>query len=146
MRRLAHLTIAALALSACATRPIGTMVPSGEARVPEGRIELGDWARGSQNGVARRFSETIAERYRPGLPLATATADLRRNQFTCAAPRERRGDPPDMVCRRTIQGAGCINTWQVHLFSDQGGPQGLTRTRALFDKSCSRDELLGGPR
>jgi hypothetical protein len=146
MMRKTLLALLALCLAACAgQRPLGTQAPAGGARIPSGSIELGDWARGSEQQVARRFADTIAQRYGPGLALSAAAADLRSNQFTCAANRDRRGDPPDLVCRRSIQGAGCIHTWQVHLFSD-GAAQGLTRTRGLYDRSCSRDQLLGGPR
>ena len=135
-----------VALAACAAgRPIGAMAPTGPGRIADGKIDLGDWARGSQDSVARRFAETIAARYGSGVPIAAAAADLRSNQFNCAANAERRGDPPDMSCRRTISGAGCINTWQVHLYNDRGA-QGLSRTRGLYDKTCSRDQLLGAPR
>ncbi|MBL8550395.1 MAG: hypothetical protein JNJ73_10445 [Hyphomonadaceae bacterium] len=143
MKQLVLVLFAALALASCAARPIGATAPTGAGRIAEGRLDLGEWTRGSQDATARRFAQTIAARYGAGVPLQAAAADLRENQFSCAPNRERRGDPPDMICRRTIQGAGCINTWQVHLYSDAGS-QGLTRTRGLFDKSCSRDELLGG--
>jgi hypothetical protein len=146
MTRAALFALLALLLAACAAP--GTTVPAaptGGPRIASGAIQLGDWARGSEPSVARSFAEAITHRYGMGLPLSAATADLRANQFTCAGAGDRRGDPPDMVCRRSISAAGCLHTWQVHLYSDAGA-QGLSRTRGLYDRSCSRDQLLGGPR
>lgn len=133
---------AGLALSACATMPV-VSPPAGPA-VPSAPLNLGDWRRASAANVLRGFEQEVAARYRAGLAMSAAGADLRRNDFDCAAHRDNggRGDPPDQICRRTVTAEGCTHTWQVHLYDDAGA---LARTRALYDRRCDGEGLLGGP-
>lgn len=108
-------------------------------------IDLGDWRRGSDAAVLSRFSRSVERRYGAGLSLTQVQADMRSSAFTCAPVRERRGDPPDVACRKIERAAGCTYTWQVHLFDDAGQGR-IARTRALYDKQCAADDgLLGGP-
>lgn len=138
----------ALALGACATLPTSAPSgPSGPAPIPSTPIVLGDWRNATEAATLEAFQGGVAERYGAGLALSTVSADLRRNDFNCAdaPPRAEggRGNPPTEVCRRTVTTGGCTHTWQVHLF-DEGGAR-LARTRALYDRRCGGDGLLGGP-
>lgn len=147
MKYLRCIGLAALALAAsCATLPPpGAEAPTGDARIPSAAIELGDYRNANAGAVLSQFERTIASRYGEGMSLSTVAADLRRNDFNCAAvtPGER-GDPPNQVCRRTVTADACTYTWQVHLF-DAGNNARLSRTRALYDRRCGADGLLGGP-
>jgi hypothetical protein len=145
-----RIALAALVLlSACATSttPPGAVAPRGMA-APSGPIDLGDWRRGSADSVIQRYAGQLVRRYAAGMALGVATADLRANQFACAAPATGRGgDPPDQVCRRTITEGDCTYTWQAHLWDDAPGPATkVARVRGLYDKRCKADGgLLGGP-
>jgi hypothetical protein len=139
-------------LSACASvdtsTPPGAVAPRGGPSIPTGALDLGDWKRGSAEGVVQRFSGAISRRYGAGIALSAVMADLRANQFTCARPSAgRAGDPPDQVCRRTLNESGCTHTWQAHLWDDAaGGGAKLSRVRGLYDRRCAADGgLLGGP-
>lgn len=136
----------ALALSACATTPTGVSTPSGPAAIPSAPLDLGDWRRASAAVTLSSFERTINARYGAGLQIAAVAADLRRSEFRCAAPArgDGRGDPPAQVCRRTVTVEGCTHTWQTHLF-DANNDARLARTRALYDRRCGGDGLLGGP-
>jgi len=143
MKNLITAMAAALALTACATGGAGPspMTPSGAGR-PTGALDLGDWRGSSQRAVADRFSATIAQRYAQGAPLTQATADLTSQRFSCAAGQASgRGAPPAQICRREIRQGDCAHTWQVHLYATQAR---LARTRALYDRTCGDDGLLGG--
>ncbi|MGE3143858.1 MAG: hypothetical protein AB7L65_11110, partial [Hyphomonadaceae bacterium] len=131
------------ALAACAsTGGAPRDVNGGAGRIPQSAIALGDYRRAIAAQVAQRFSSEISGRYGQSVNLADARSDLTRNQFACMAPpASQRGDPPAQVCRRILAEAGCTHTWQVHLY---GGPA-LARTRALYDRACGDDGLLGGP-
>ncbi len=146
-RRLAASTILALARGGCAAlgigRPTRAVTPSGEAGMV-GPIELGDYANETEGKILSGFSKAIAARYAPSLAMARALRDLESNKFTCAAPGKAGGDPPDQVCRRTIKAGECSYTWQVHLFDDDGGKPSIARVRGLFDKTCGKEDLLGG--
>lgn len=134
-------------LAACASMPVGgTSAPAGGATIPSTPLELGDWRRASAAATLQTFQNNVTRRYGAGLQLAAVTADLRGQEFSCAAPRggDGRGDPPAQVCRRTISASGCSHTWQVHLF-DEGANARLARTRGLYDRRCGDDGLLGGP-
>jgi len=145
LKRLAFVA-AGLALAACATMPVsGPSTPTGPAAIPSAPLDLGDWRRASASSTMQHFESTVRGRYGVGLTLASVTADLRRQEFSCAPPqRDGRGDPPAQVCRRAESASGCTHTWQVHLF-DEGDNARLARTRALYDRSCAGDGLLGGP-
>lgn len=139
MKKLA--LVLAFALSACATtvapRP---QTPSG-AGAPRGALDLGDWRRASQGVVAARFSETVSERYAAGSPVAQARSDLERNSFSCAPGQGGRGAAPAQVCQRSMRANDCQHIWRVHLYAERAG---LARTRALYDRTCGDDRLLGG--
>ncbi len=139
----------ALLLGACATLPVGGVTaPTGPATIPAAPVSLGDWRNASEAATLDAFRQGISNRYGAGLPIASVSGDLRRNDFTCAAAPARaegnRGDPPAQVCRKTTTASGCTHTWQVHLFDD-GGDARLARTRGLYDRRCGNDGLLGGP-
>jgi hypothetical protein len=140
--------VAALAaLAGCATPVGGVSAPTGSAVIPSAPVDLGDWRNATENATLSAFQRGVASRYGAGLAISAASADLRRNSFTCGAapPAEGgRGDPPAQVCRRTLTNSGCTHTWQVHLF-DEGGDGRLARTRGLYDRRCGGDGLLGGP-
>jgi hypothetical protein len=136
----------ALFLGACETLPIGaTPGPVGPASIPGAPINLGDWRNATEAATLEAFQEGATSRYAPGLPIASVSGDLRRNDFNCSAAPARaegnRGDPPAQVCRKTTTANGCTHTWQVHLFGDEA----LARTRGLYDRRCGGDGLLGGP-
>lgn len=136
----------ALLLGACETLPVGaTPSPVGPASIPAAPIGLGDWRNASEAVTLQAFERGVTSRYAVGLPLASVSGDLRRNDFNCSAAPPRaegnRGDPPAQVCRKTTTANGCTHTWQVHLFGDET----LVRTRSLYDRRCGGDGLLGGP-
>jgi hypothetical protein len=142
MKKLAAALLLALA-AACATMPA-----SGPTSIPPGQLDLGgEWRTASIGSVHSRFQSAAQTRYRPGLSLAAASGDLGRQGFRCAANTDRRGDPPDQVCRKTVTYEGCTHTWQVHLYDQTQAALGgaLARTRALYDRRCGGEGLLGGP-
>lgn len=132
------------ALGACATVPVAS-APNAP-RLPTTALELGDWRGGAASAVVQHFQREVAERYALGLQLNAVSGDLRRHEFNCSANTGAagRGEPPDQICRRTISADNCTHTWQVHLF-DANGDSTLTRSRALYDRRCGGDGLLGGP-
>ena len=137
MRRAILTALAALALACCAS-PSAPVQPG-----RPGQIDLGDWRRASQRSVAARFSDAVARRYDQGRSISQISADLRSNQFACSTGEpSRRGVSPTQVCRRSERDRRCVHTWQVHLFATQ---QGGARTRALYDRACGDEGLLGGP-
>ncbi|MGE0743051.1 MAG: hypothetical protein AB7O98_17070 [Hyphomonadaceae bacterium] len=145
MKRFLAVAGLVLALSACVTVPAGVQTPSGPPTIPTAPIDLGNWRAATEAATLQGFERTVTDRYAVGLPITAVSADLRRNEFNCAdAPRAERGTPPAQVCRRTVTNSGCTHTWQVHLF-DEGGSDRLARTRALYDRRCGGDGLLGGP-
>lgn len=147
--RWAALGLVALA-SACATvapPPAGGGVstPDGPASIPSTPLALGDYRGGSASSVLSGFERAVTERYGEGQTISAVTADLRRNDFNCAAAAASdRGDPPAQVCRHTVTQSGCTHTWQVHLYDADNNAR-LARTRALYDRRCGNDGLLGGP-
>src|SRR5262245_40192534 len=111
--------VATLLISACATTPVSAPVgPSGSTTIPAGAIDFGDWRHSDANAVMTQFGEAVSNRYSLGMQIAAVAADLRRNQFNCAANVDttNRGNPPAHVCRKTVVDSGCTHTWQVHLF------------------------------
>lgn len=145
--------VALSALAACTTvpasgpsagKPPAAAAPTRATSMPTAPIDLGDPAKGSVDATIARFSGQIMRRYPDKAPLAGVEADLRRNAFACGPSNARRGDPPDRVCRRVVRAAGCAHTFQVHLFVD-GKAAKLDRVRALYDRQCGGDGLLGGP-
>lgn len=137
-----------LMLAACVTpTPGGVTPPTAPAEIPSTPLDLGDWRRASAPDTLAHFEQTIAARYGAGLTISAVTADLRRADFNCAAPRanaDNRGAPPAQVCRKTVTAGGCTHTWQAHLF-DANNDARLARARALYDRRCGDDGLLGGP-
>jgi hypothetical protein len=147
MRSFVFLLAACALASACATAPgAGTAAPGAAANIPASPIEFGDWRRAGASAVAQHFEREIAARYANGIPLSAVAADLRRNDFACAENRDSagRGNPPTQICRKAAAAENCTHTWQVHLFNANGGDT-LARTRALYDRRCGGDGLLGGP-
>jgi hypothetical protein len=146
--RFAALGLLAFAASCASIAPTpggGVSTPSGAASIPSTPLALGDYRAESAGAVLGGFERTVASRYGEGMTLSAVTADLRRNEFNCAATTATdRGDPPAQVCRRTIAQSGCTHTWQVHLFDADNNAR-LARTRALYDRRCGNDGLLGGP-
>jgi hypothetical protein len=137
--------VLAAGLTACAALGVGRRPPPavaarGEFR-PAGRIDLGAYEREPEAKIVQDFSRTIAGRYAAGAPLSGVTKDLAANDFACAAPKTRGGDPPDRICRRVIRVGDCNHTWQVHLFDDSGHAS-VARVRGLYDRTCG-EELLG---
>jgi hypothetical protein len=129
-------------LGACETVPAAGVASAPGAVVPTAPIDLGEWRGPDVGAVVQHFQREIAQRYEASATLAAISADLRSNDFSCADNRDTsgRGDPPDQICRRTQAGENCTHTWQVHLFSGQP-----VRARALYDRRCGGDGLLGGP-
>ena len=141
----APLVVAALLLGACETLPNAAPPPAQEGARLEGELDLGDWRNASEAATLSAFQHNVTSRYVAGLPLRSATADLRGADFNCgAAPAldQGRGDPPAQVCRRTVTVNGCTHTWQVHLFEEGGA---VARPRGLYDRRCGNEGLLGGP-
>jgi hypothetical protein len=144
MARWGALIVAAALLSACVTTPIsGTTGASGAGAIPSTPLNLGDWRRATPNVIMQHFEREVSARYALGQRVSAISEDLRRAEFACASNRDTsgRGDPPNQICRRTVTVEGCTHTWQVHLYGDNA----LTRSRALYDRRCGGDGLLGGP-
>jgi len=142
MKRFAPL-IALIALAACETMPTPGVAPSVTAPMV-GELDLGGaWRTQAPAPSLEAFSRVVASRYGPGTPTPRVLADLQHASFACTENHDSsgRGAPPTQICRRTEVANGCTNTWQVHLF----GTQALTRARALYDRRCGGDALLGGP-
>ena len=135
---------AGLLVAACASLPTspGGAAPRA-ASIPSTPLNLGDWRRANVAATAQVFEREVAGRYEAGLQLAAVSGDLRRYDFACAPNRDTagRGEPPTQICRRTVTVESCTHTWQVHLF----GADALARARALYDRRCGGDGLLGGP-
>jgi hypothetical protein len=134
-----------LALLASGCETMSQSAPSA-ASAPSGALDLGDWRNAAPAATLTQFESAVASRYAVGSSVSDAAADLRRNDFTCAANNDTsgRGDPPAQICRKTVTADTCTGTWQVHLF-DTSGDGRIARARALFDKRCGREGLLGGP-
>lgn len=132
-----------LLAAGCETTSAGA--PSA-ASAPSDALDLGDWRNATPAATLTLFEGAVAARYPAGASVSDAAADLRRNDFTCAANNDTtgRGDPPAQICRKTVSADSCTGTWQVHLF-DSHGDSHIARARALFDKRCGREGLLGGP-
>ena len=145
MRSVVILVAACALASACATVP-GAAAPSVAVNIPASPLDLGDWRRAGANALVQHFEREIAARYTTGIPLNAVSSDLRRNDFACAENRDSagRGNPPAQICRKAAAAENCTHTWQVHLFNANGGDT-LARTRALYDRRCGGDGLLGGP-
>jgi len=133
----------AVLVSGCETMSLGG---SPGSPPPTAALDLGDWSHAPPTDTLSQFQTAISARYAAGSSLSDATADLRRNDFTCAANNDTtgRGEPPTQICRKTVNADNCTGTWQVHLF-DAHGDGHILRARALFDKRCGREGLLGGP-
>jgi hypothetical protein len=144
--------IAFFGLAACAELPKPPVAPPPppQAQAPRGDvipttpIDLGPYAMGQQQAVAGRFQREITGRYPLNVALGTVAADLRKNAFICFAAAQGGGDPPRQVCRKSVKIAECEHTFQVHLY-DAAGNLKLARTRALYDRVCGGDGLLGAP-
>ena len=142
----APILVAALLLAACETLPTAASSTTETGARLEGDLDLGAWRTANEASTLTAFQQNVTNRYRVGLALSDATADLRRAEFICgdAPPRdeEGRGTPPAQVCRRTVTVQGCTHTWQVHLFDENAS---LSHTRGLYDRRCGNEGLLGGP-
>lgn len=138
--------VAAVALAACETVSTGAPAPSAPAAIPNTPLSLGEYRNATPAATFTEFEQIVAGRYAAGLPLSAVMADLRGAQFACAAPNpgDGRGDPPAQVCRRAINANNCRHTWQVHVWDAQNDAR-VSRTRALYDRSCGDDGLLGAP-
>jgi len=153
MRLSSFAVTATLALSACAVltdaRPPPAAVAPHAASMPKTPIAVADLIRDDSGAAGGRFAAQMLARYPAGAPLSVVQADLTANSFACTPPPPPvrgapRGDPPVRICRREIRAADCKIGLQVHLFS--GAPAGrLGRLRALYDRRCGADGLLGGP-
>jgi hypothetical protein len=134
-----------LLVSACETMSAGGGATNG-AENAGGALDLGDWRHATAEATLSQFQTAIAARYGVGSPLSAATADLRRNDFNCAQNNDssHRGTPPAQICRKTVTAENCTGTWQVHLF-DTNGDGRIARARALYDRRCGAEGLLGGP-
>ncbi len=129
-------------LAGCASLQTASTSPRGPARIPDAPLELGPYRTASISATAADFARIVSRRYGEGVALSAVAADLRDNSFACAAPRDRRGDPPAQLCRRTIRVGECSHSWQVALYAEN---QGLSRSRGLYDRACRSDGgLLGG--
>jgi hypothetical protein len=143
----APIVVAALLLAACETIPTASPPPETGTTRFEGDLDLGAWRTANEAATLSAFQQNVSDRYRAGIAISDAAADLRRAEFTCgdAPPQDQgRGDPPAQVCRRTITLNSCTHTWQVHLF-EQNGDGHIERTRGLYDRRCGNEGLLGGP-
>lgn len=137
----------ALFAAACETTSMGGgSAPAGVGAIPSTPLDLGDWRHATAAAELSQFQSTVAARYAAGAPVSAAVADLRRNDFTCAANVDpnSRGDPPAHICRKTVTLENCTATWQVHLYDTRNDGR-LARTRALYDRRCGNEGLLGGP-
>ena len=132
----------ALSVSACETVPVG----DSRNEPPANSIDLGDWGHGAPAVTLTQFQSVVTSRYAAGGSVSSAAADLRRNDFTCAENVDStgRGTPPAEICRKTLTAENCTGTWQVHFF-EMNGDGRIQRARALFDRRCGREGLLGGP-
>ena len=109
MKKLAAALV--LLCASCATAPVGPM------NIPPGSLDMGgEWRTAPIASVLRQFQNAAQSRYRPGLALNAASGDLAREGFRCSANADRRGDPPDQICRKTVTFQNCTHTWQVHLY------------------------------
>ena len=135
----------ALAVAASGCETMSQSAPSA-ASASFGALDFGDWRNAAPAATLAQFESAVAGRYAAGSSVSDAAADLRRNDFTCAANNDTsgRGDPPAQICRKTVTADTCTGTWQVHLFDTRGDGH-IVRARALFDKRCGREGLLGGP-
>jgi hypothetical protein len=135
----------ALFVSACETMS-GIGGAPGGAVSAGGALDLGDWRHATAADTLSQFQTTITARYGARSSLSAAAADLRRNDFTCAENNDStgRGTPPTQICRKTVTAENCTGTWQVHLF-DTNGDGRVARARALYDRRCGNEGLLGGP-
>lgn len=136
----------ALLATACETTS-GGGANSGTAPVAGGgSFDLGDWRNATGAATLSQFQSAVSARYSTGSPVSAAVADLRRNDFTCAENVDTtgRGAPPSEICRRTVTAEHCTGTWQVHFFDTHGDAR-IARARALFDRRCGNEGLLGGP-
>jgi hypothetical protein len=140
MRHAAVVLALALFVAGCGTLSEGV---SGSG-APAGPIALGDWTHAPPAEILAQFESAVSARYAAGSSLSAAAADLRRNDFNCAANVDTggRGSPPAQICRKTVTADNCTGTWQVHLFDAHDA---IARVRALFDRRCGREGLLGGP-
>jgi len=135
-----------LALLAAACETTSGAESSSPAQSSGGSFDLGDWRHATAAATLSQFQSTVSARYGAGSPVSTAVADLRRSEFTCAenVDTTRRGAPPAEICRKTVTAENCTGTWQVHLFDTHGDAR-VARARALFDRRCGNEGLLGGP-
>lgn len=142
MRHAATILALALFAASCETTPIG----SAPSHADNAALDLGDWRHETPEAELSYFQGVIASRYAMGAALSAATADLRSNDFSCAPDNDTtgRGDPPAQICRKTMTAENCTATWQVHLF-DTHGDGHIARSRALYDRRCGNEGLLGGP-
>jgi hypothetical protein len=148
------IVVSALALTACASLPTvpgarGPAAPPPPAAtaerkgaMPSSPVELGDLS-AQPAAVERRFTSAMSQRYPQGAPLTAVEADLRRNGFACSPSTAVKGDPPRRICRRIVSAQGCRHTFQIHLYDEKRNGQ-LVRVRALHDRQCGSDGLLGG--
>jgi hypothetical protein len=145
MRYVVFVLSLTLLVSACETTSGGGGATSG-AENAGGALDLGDWRNTAPADTLSQFQTTIGARYSVGSSLSAAAADLRRSAFTCAANNDStgRGTPPAQICRKTVTAGNCTGTWQVHLF-DTNGDGRIAQARALYDRRCGREGLLGGP-
>jgi len=143
----AKILIAGLSLvaSACATLPASSpSTPSGPM-IPSGTLNLGgEWRQASVGAVLERFQREVSGRYAVGLQMAAVEGDLRGAAFNCSRPRNAGATSPTEICRKTETVGDCTHTWQVHLFNAPDTAM-LARSRALYDRRCGSDGLLGGP-
>ncbi len=147
MRNIFVLLAACALTSACVTTPVAGGASSAAAtNIPSSPLNFGDWRRAGAPAVTQHFEREIAARYPNGAPLGAVSSDLRRNDFECVENRDSagRGNPPAQICRKAVSAENCTHTWQVHLFNANGA-NALVRTRALYDRRCGGDGLLGGP-
>jgi len=135
----------ALLAAACETTSGGSE-SSSPAQSPGDSLDLGDWRHAAAAATQSQFQSTVSARYGAGSPVSAAVADLRLGEFTCAenVDTTRRGTPPAEICRKTVTAENCTGTWQVHLFDTHGDAR-IARARALFDRRCGNEGLLGGP-
>lgn len=145
MKRFAAAALLTVALAACETPGGGPAAPPPPMALPPGALDLGDYRTANEAATLQAFQQSASARYLAGVRLIAAVADLDDQDFNCVDAPEQdngRGDPPAQVCRRTITQSNCTHTWQVHLYADASV---LTRTRALYDRRCGNEGLLGGP-
>lgn len=126
-----------LALAACAPASRPVFGPETQpASAEPGALELGD-VREPEPALAQQFAASVGRRF-AGVELERASKELRSQNFDCFPPKAMGGHPPDRVCRRTLAANGCTHTWRVFLYEDRPA-------RGLYDRTCGKDPLLGGP-